>query len=103
MIVKIKDLRHIQVATIQISEVNGNQYTGQLIESDFNTLQLDTLKEFEDCVNNQVFSILDDLAARIDTFGFFMADENTRIYDFQLFGDQVSFSIEGVIHNETNC
>lgn len=76
------------------SSKNSEGLGGKIILRDFPN-ELDVLlQEQEELVNDQVFSLLDDIEIKIASYQLLYENELV-ISDLQVFDDQVSFSING--------
>lgn len=81
----IEDVDGIKRAEIKIDSNQGNLFCGEIIIHTFTKNQMQTFKEFEELVNDQVFSLLDEVEEKIDSFGFKWKEKNSSIVDFQIY------------------
>lgn len=80
----IEDKDGIIRAEIEIDSIKSNLFTGKIICDSFSEYQIKIFKEFEDLVNNQVFSLLDEVVNKIASFGFKLKGKDFQIFDLQI-------------------
>lgn len=71
-------------AEIEITSVSEDLYSGYIVNQSFTDDQINSIKEYEELVNNQAFSLLDKIESRIESFGFKLKNEETTIFDLQI-------------------
>lgn len=81
-------------AKIKVKTVNMNLFSGEIISHSFSETQIKILMEYENLVNNQVFSLLDHREEKIESWGLKLKEENRRIFDVQIWNlKEISFRI----------
>ncbi len=80
----LEDKSGINRAKIEVNLIKENLYSGEIIKNLFSANQIKAFKEYEDLVNNQVFSSLDKLEEKIVSFGFKLKGERSKVYDLQI-------------------
>ncbi|MGK0388543.1 MAG: hypothetical protein ACI94Y_001273 [Maribacter sp.] len=75
-----------------------------ILREKFNNQQKKDFKEFENLVNDQVFSLLDSIVEKIESHNFKIRERNWKIYDIQIFVEQnISFRITFDTLLHTKC
>ncbi len=95
MVLELEDSTGKLCGEINVQSQTKNLLQGRLISSNFTDNQKKTFQEFEELANEQVFSLLDEIATKIESYNFKIRNKNWRIYDLQIFEDSaISFRIE---------
>lgn len=81
---KIEDNTGIIRAEIEITSVSDNLFSGTIIKHNFSDEQIKLFKEYENLVNNQVLSLLDEIENKIESFGFKLNEDMIAIFDLQI-------------------
>lgn len=80
----LEDKDGIIRAEIEIISIKENLFSGKIIRHSFSEYQIQVLKEYEDLVNNQAFSLLDEIEDKIASFGFKLKGVDFIIDDLQI-------------------
>jgi len=79
-------------AEIEITSISGDLYSGHIVTQKFTGEQIELFKEYENIVNNQALSILDEVENKIESFGFKLKNESLCIFDLQIWNmNKLSF------------
>ena len=97
MIYVIDNNRGEKVATVLIEKIKGDFCSGKIMKHSFTKAQIDTIIEHEEMINNQVFSLSDEMENKINSLEFSLRDSHQKIYDLQIWNlKEISFRIENV-------
>lgn len=82
--------------TISVTDMSGEWVNGRIIDNKMSVETKAIFKEFQSLAENQIFSLLDQSAERIEALGLNLGEGKPKIYDVQIFEDKISFKIESV-------
>lgn len=85
MIQILEDKTGVQRAEIIITTKEGNLVEGSIINHSFTNEQVAIFEEFCEVINDQIFSVLDEIEDRIESFGFKIRYEKRKIFDLQIY------------------
>lgn len=92
--IMLQDRSGKEVAEIEMHSNENGWIAGTIIQKSCKPEQENEFKEFEELVNSQVFSLLDEIADQIDANGYQIKDKGWQLYDIQIFeGKNISFRI----------
>jgi hypothetical protein len=84
------------LAKITVTEINGNLYIGDITDDDLPDNIRETFLRYEEIINGQMFSLLDEIETQIDSLGLAVSEEDNlkplKIRDLQMMSDgKISF------------
>jgi hypothetical protein len=85
------------LAKITVSQIDGNLYIGTITDDYLPDNIRQTFLRYEEIINGQMFSLLDDIEMEISDFGFAVSQSDhlnpLKIFDLQMMNDgKISFS-----------
>lgn len=83
-----------KLAVIDVREESPGHYRGTIIEPNFPEEMLSLFREYEQQVNAQLFSILDEIEKKIDDWELYFGQKRMRIKNLQVMGqNKISFQL----------
>jgi len=92
----LQDKEENEVAEIEVQSIKNGLVSGRMLKQSFSIEQENQFKEFEELVNEQVFSLLDEIIEKIDANGYRIKNKDWEIYDIQIFENQISLRIKEI-------